>query len=409
MKSKTPKQLPLEDIKVADFSWVGAGPWTVKYLADHGAQVIHIESNMRIDLLRVTPPYRDNQTGLNRSGYFSNYNENKYGISLNLNHPRGSEVAKRIVAWADVVVESFGPGRMKKWGLDYEELRKLKPDIIMLSSTQMGQTGPASPSRAAGTQLVGLSGFIELTGWADCLPSTPYGAYTDAIAPRFGAVSILAALDYRRRTGKGQYLDLSQYETALHFIAPLFLDYTVNGRIATRTGNKCSYAAPHGVYPCRGNDRWCALAIFTDKEWEVLTSVMKHPRWVADPKFATILARKNNEDELDKLIGVWTVDFIAEELMTMLQGIGIRAGVVEDMRDIHYDAQLKHRHHFWELDHPVIGKHRVDAPPVILSKTPRQLNRAAPCLGQDNYYVYTHLLGMSEEEFVQLLEEGVLE
>ena len=222
-------------------------------------------------------------------------------------------------------------------------------------------------------------------------------------------MSILAALDYRRRTGKGQYLDLSQYETALHFIAPLFLDYTVNGRIATRTGNKCSYAAPHGVYPCRGNDRWCALAIFTDKEWEVLTSVMKHPRWVADPKFATILARKNNEDELDKLIGVWTVDFIAEELMTMLQGIGIRAGVVEDMRDIHYDAQLKHRHHFWELDHPVIGKHRVDAPPVILSKTPRQLNRAAPCLGQDNYYVYTHLLGMSEEEFVQLLEEGVLE
>jgi len=399
----------LDGIKVADFSWIGAGPWTIKYLADHGAQVIHVESATRPDLLRSTPPYKDNIPGLNRSAYFAIYNDNKYGMSLNLNHPQAMTVVKRIVAWADIVAESFGPGRMKKWGLGYEELKQIKPDIIMFISTQQGQTGPHKDQPGFGTQLTSLAGFTQLTGWPDRPPALPYGAYTDSIAPRFGAAAIMAALDYRRRTGKGQYLDLSQYETGCQFLAPLILDYTTSQKIANRMGNRSPYGAPHGAYPCRGGDKWCVIAIFTDKEWESLCQAMGNPPWTKEARFGSSVGRKNNQDELDKLIGGWTINFTAEEIVAKLQAAKVAAGIVETSEEVYLDPQLRHRHYFEELEHPEIGRHSYPRPGFRLSKTPSQIHLPAPCLGEHTEYVCTKILGMPDEEFVDLLNKGVFE
>lgn len=394
-------------IKIADFGWVTVGPTLVKCLADHGAEVIRIESTTRIDIMRVSAPYKDDIAGPDRAAFFATCNNNKYGITLNLRHPRGIEVAKRIVAWADIVSEGYTPGTMGRWGLGYEELQKIKTDIIMVSTCNLGQTGPYASHPGFGTQLVAYSGLASITGWPDGEPVIPDTPYTDALAPPFGATALIAALDYRRRTGKGQYLDLSQHEVAVYSLAPLVLDLVVNDRVGQRKGNQCSYAAPHGVYPCRGQDRWCAIAVFTDEEWQSFVKVIGEPLWTKESRFATLMGRKEHEDELDELIGQWTRQFTAEKVMAMMQAAGVAAGVVQTCKDIYHDPQLKYRHHFWQLEHPEIGKHSYELPAFRLSKTPAELRMPAPCLGQHNEYVYTKILGMSDQEFVELLNEGV--
>ena len=398
-----------EGIKIADFSWLVQGPMTVEYLAAHGATVVHIESSSSVDVIRTSPPYKDNIPGINRSGLFPLNNCNKYGVTLNLNHPKGTEIAKRFVAWADIVAESFAPGTIERWGLDYESIRKIKPDIIMISLSIQGQTGPHAKHGAYGTQAVSLAGFTHLVGWPDRDPSLLAGAHTDVVAPCFAASALIAALDYRRRTGRGQKIDASQYECALQFLSPLILDYTVNKRVAERQGNLHPYAAPHGAYPCRGDDRWCAIAVFSGQEWEALCGVLGHREWVKDSRFATLLSRKQNENELNRLVSECTINFTAEKLMARLQAAGVSAGVVQNCKDILFDPQLQHRRHFWELEHSEIGKHTYDAPGFRLSKTPCELQMPAPCLGEHNEYVYTQILGLSDEEFVQLLGEGVFD
>src|SRR5512136_330038 len=209
----------LTGLRVADFTWSVAGPLTIKFLADHGAEVIHIESSTRPELLRVLPPYKDKKPGLNRSAYNACLNNNKYGLSLDMNHPRAKEVLQRLIHWADVVAENFSPGVMAKWGLSYEDLVKIKPQIIMFSTSQMGQTGPRARIGAYGTQLVSLAGFTHLTGWPDRDPTGPYGPYTDTTIPHVGVAAIMTALLRQRRTGKGTHIDISQFETALNFIS----------------------------------------------------------------------------------------------------------------------------------------------------------------------------------------------
>lgn len=399
-----------EGVKVADLGWAIAAPMIAKYLADHGAEVIHIESATRPDSLRGSPPFKDNIPGLDRCGYFAYFHNNKYGMTLNLNHPQAVEVFKRrIVSWADVVAENFRAGVMSKWGLDYENLKKVKPEIIMISTCNQGQTGPDAKQPGQGTQLVALSGLLHITGWADGEPRLPYGAYTDIIAGRLGIAALIAALDYRRRTGKGQRLDLSQFEASLHFLAPLLLDYTVNRRVANRMGNRCPCAAPHGAYPCRGEDKWCVITVFTDAEWEKFCQAIGNPPWTKEPKFSTVPSRKENEDELDRLVGEWTSKFTPKEVMEIMQSAGISAGVVQTCEDIHQDPQLKYRHQFWELEHPVIGKYSCLGPAFILSKAPANLHMPSPCIGQHNEYVCTKILGMSDEEFVDLLAAGVFD
>lgn len=395
----------LQGIKVADFTWVAAGPLVTRYLAAHGAEVVKIESGARPDPLRISGPYKDRIPGVDRCGYFPFFNANKYSISLNLNHPLGNKVAKKLIAWADIVTESFATGTMEKWGLGYKEIKKIKPDIIMLRTTNQGQTGPHAKQPGFGQHLVGLSGFCYYTGWPDRDPVGSSIAYTDMIAPRFAAAALIAALDYRRRTGKGLLLDVSQLETGIHFLVSKILDYTVNGRIGYRSGNSCSLAAPHGAYPCQGEDRWCAIAVFSDEEWRNFGKLVGET-WIQDPKFVTLLSRKRNENELNKLVSEWTRKFSAEHVMTLMQGVGIAAGIVKNIEDIFSDPQLDHRNSFWKLDHSVLGPFVHLGNPFILSKTPAQPRRPAPCLGEHNEYVCTEILGMSDKEFVDLVTAG---
>ena len=256
----------LKDVKVLDFTWVVAGPIMTKYLADYGATVLRVESRDKPCFLRTSGPFKDNIADLDHSGYFAFFNSNKYSISVRIDHPKGREVIRRLVLWADVIAESFRPGVLSKLRLDYASVCKIKPDIIMMSCSGQGQTGPAAAVPIAGNWLVALSGFPSFSGWPCGAPSQPFGPYTDFIGPRFGAVAILAALRYKRLTGKGQHIDLSQLEAGIQFLAPAFLDYGVNGRQPVRRGNADPAAAPHGVYPC-AEGRWCAIAVCSDEEW----------------------------------------------------------------------------------------------------------------------------------------------
>jgi len=396
-------------VKVVDFTWAGVGPITTKYLADYGATIIRIESRNRPCILRTTPPYKDGLPGVDRAAYFAIYSSNKYSMSVDMNHPKGVELARRLIAWADVVAESFTTGTMEKWGLGYEEVKKIKPDIIMYRTNMQGQTGPVCRLPGTGVNLVGLSGFAHLCGWPDRVPSQPYGPYTDSVAPRFGAAMLIAALDYRRRTGKGQLLDMSQFEAGINFLAPLMLDYFVNHGMASRMGNFCPYAAPHGAYRCRGQDRWCTICVSGDEEWQSFCHAIGNPEWTKDKKFSTLSGRKEHELELNHLVEGWTINHTAEEVMTLMQGNGVAAGVVQTSQDLFQDPQLEHRHHFWTLNHGEIGAFPHLGQAAVLSKTPAQPRMPSPCLGEHNEYVCKEILGMSEAEFDQLLIEGVFD
>lgn len=397
------------DVKVVDFTWAGAGPITTKYLADYGATVVRIESRSRPDMLRTTPPYRDGIPGVDRAAYFGIYNPNKYGMSINMNHAKGIELVKRLIAWADVVAESFTVGVMEKWGLSYEEITKIKPDVIMLRMNMQGHTGPHRRLPGTGVNLVGLSGYAHLCGWPDRLPSNPYGPYTDTIAPRFGAAMLIAALDYRRKTGKGQLIDVSQFEAGVNFIAPVMMDYFVNGRLTNRRGNHSSRAAPHNAYRCKGQDRWCVIAVFTDDDWEAFCEVVGSPDWTKEERFSTLLGRKAHEVELDRFVEEWTQNHSAEEAVALMQAKGVAAGVVSTSADLHQDPQLKHRNHFWTMDHRELGPFSYFGQAAVLSETPAQPRMPSPCLGEHNEHVCKEILNMSEAEFDELLVEGVFD
>jgi len=399
---------PLEDIKVVSLCWFYAGPQSTKVLADYGAEVIRVEGKSRPDLQRMTARAQDGNAGFNRNGDFNERNTSKLGLSLNLAKPEAKEIVKRLVTRADIVVESFAGGVINRMGLGYEELKKVKPDIIMLSSCLQGQTGPHYTLPGFGFHLTALSGFNAITGWPDRLPAL-LSVYTDYIGARFMLLAILAALTYRRRTGQGQYIDLSQYENGVHFHGPLLLDYANNNRVSGRMGNRSPYSAPHGAYRCRGEDRWCTIAVSTDEEWQSFKRVIGDPDWAEDPRFGSLQARKENEDELEKLVEEWTVNHTAEEVMNLMQAAGVAAGVVETNQDfLENDPQLKHRHAFWPVDHPETGRHNLPAPPFTLTKSLYEVRRP-PLLGEHNEHVLKKILGISDEEVIQLTVDGVVE
>ncbi len=395
-------------VKVADFTWTLAGPMITKNLADYGATVVRIESAKRPDILRVTPPFKNGKVGLDRSGFFAYYNPNKYSLSLNLNHPKGIEVAKRLVLWADVVAENFTTGVMEKWGLGYEDLKRLKPEIIMVRTCNQGQTGPAARQPGMGTHLSGLAGFAHLTGWPDRPPMSLPIAYTDYIGPAFATATLIAALDYRRRTGKGQLLDVSQLEAGLQFLMPVLLDQIVNNRESSRMGNSCPYAAPHGAYRCQGDDRWCVIAVFTDQEWEAFCEVIGSPSWAKSPELATAKSRKDHEHELNRLVEEWTINHTAEEVTAVMQAAGVSAGVVKSPEDIYQDPQLRQRNFFWTIEHKEMGAVSHLGQASILSETPAEPRMPAPCLGEHTEFVCKQLLGMRDEEFAELRREEAI-
>ncbi len=398
---------PLEGIKVLDFGWVLVGPVTTKLLASYGAEVIKLEGKTRADVCRTQGPFQVGNIGLDQSYRFLWTNTSKKSVTLNLADPRGKEIAKRFVAWADVVVDNYAGGAMQRMGFGYEELKKVKPDIIMLSTSMQGQTGPHAGHPGYGMQLTALAGFDSITGWPDKEP-VELGFYTDFIAPHLNVIAIMSALDYRARTGEGQYLDVSQYEAGAHFLSPLLLDYEVNGRVAERVGNTCDYAAPHNVYRCQGDDRWCAIAVMDDKEWESFKKVVAMP-WVEDARFATLPGRKENESILDQLVEAWTINCTAEEIMMRLQSAGVGAGVVQNAEDLlQNDPQLKSRHFFHRLDHPAVGSYTAMRPYFTLSRAEPDITRA-PLIGEHNDYGYKEILGLSDDEIANLVVDGVIE
>ena len=402
---------PLEGLKVLDFCWVAMGPMTTKYLAEYGATVVRVESAKRPETLRTAAPFKDGVSGINRSGYFANNNPNKYGITIDMRHPKAKDLILSIVPWADLVTENFTPGTMESWGLGYQELKNVNPGIIMFSASMLGRGGPLERQPGFGPVLASLAGLTHITGWPDRDPVNPYGAYTDFVVPRFAVAAILAALDYRRREGVGTHLDISQLETSIHFSSPFMLDHAVNGREQERMGNRDPGAAPHGVYPCKGEDRWIAIACTTDAEWQALCRVMDPTGQdrVHRERYSTLQGRKSEEDNLDRIIGEWTGEWYAMELMEALQSVGVPAGVVSDSRDLFEDAQLKHREHFKYLDHPEIGPYASERSEFNLSRTPGSLDRPAPLIGQHTEYVLKNLFGLSDDEYQTLKDDGVLE
>lgn len=394
---------------MADFSWFISGPLVARFLGDCGARVVHIESGARPDNMRSTLPMKDNIPGINRSAAFARYNGSKYGVTLNLGHPKGVELARRLAAWADVVVENFSSGTMERMGLGYGDLRKANPEIIMVSLPMFGHSGPLAGHPGLGSQMADFAGFGRLTGWPDRPPVSPPGAYTDFVSPYYAVSAVMAALDFRRRRGRGQYIEVSQYEAAVQLVAPLVMDWFVRGRDAGRRGNECPGMAPHGVYPCLGDDRWCAIAAFSEEEWRRLCCAMEMPDLAWDPRFVTVIARLRHREELDGLIGGWTRQHAAAEVMSRLQQEGVAAGMVCNGRDQNEDPHLAARGFYRELEHSEIGWHRYLMPPFRLSRTPVGPSRPAPCLGQHNEHVYRGILGLSDEEFVNLLNEGVFD
>ena len=397
-----------DGIKVADFCWAAVGPQVTRELAEHGATVVRIESHRYPDPTRTSFPFKDNVPGIDRSAIGMVWNTNKYSISCDLNTPKGQEVARRLVRWADIAAENMTPGAMAKWGLDYESCSKIKPDIIYFSSSLMGQRGPLAKYAGFGYMAATYAGYSQIIGWPDRDPLVVTNAFPDYISPFYMVAAVTAALLYRRKTGKGMYLDHSQVECGVTFLGPLILDYIVNGRIAERMGNRDPYMAPHSVYPCRGEERWVAITVTNEQEWQDLCCVMGNPLWAKDPKFSTILGRKENEEEMDSLIGEWTKDYPAEQIMAMLQDVGVPCGVVQNAEDLFNDPQLKHREHLCFLEHKAIGSHAYQAPAYRLSKTPNHIWKAGPCLGQDNEYVYKDILGYSDDEIADMLAEGVI-
>ncbi len=391
-----------EGIRVADFAWVGVGPLVSKYLADHGAEVIRIESSVRPEPLRRAPPFVNDEPGLDNSGYYADFNSSKKCVSLNLQHPDGVKIAKRIVEHCDVVTESFTPKAMRAWGMTYDDLCDVRPDLIMISMPMYGLTGPWSMWQGYGHVLQAAAGISHLTAYPGEEPIGTGVAYTDFLVPHFAAAALIAALDHRQRTGEGQNIDFGQMEAAIHATETMILDYTVNGREQQALGAGHPDHDIYGAWQCaaRGDDddRWIAITVTSNDELAALSDVAGQPGWTS-----------LESESLKREIADWTRGQPAEELMQRLQTAGVPAGVVQTPEDLRSDPQLAHRGHFWMLDHPTMGRRAYDGPSFRLSETPAELTKAAPLLGEDNEYVYKNLVGMSGEEYIEHLVSGAFE
>ena len=396
----------LAGLKVLDFMWVMAGPAATRVLADYGAQVVRVESANKIETARTIQPFLNDEGGAENSGLYQNMNAGKLGITVDLTKPEARDIVHDLVRWADVVCESFSPRAMRSWGLSYDDLIKVKPDIIMASSCLFGQSGPLSSLAGFGTMGASLSGFYELTGWPDRDPAGCFGAYTDYISPRFLSSAILAAVDHRDRTGKGQYIDLSQAEASISFLTPALLDYNVNGRQAERPGNRHAAMVPHGVFPVEGDDRWITIACQSDEAWQVLAN----RAGLGDELAGLDLAgRRAREDEIEGALAAWTATHDGAALEGELQGLGVAAHRVQNSADLVTDPQLQHRNHFVEAEHADHGTMWVEGTRFGLSRTPASIDHAGPSLGQHTFDVLVGILGYDDERLGEVAAAGVLE
>jgi crotonobetainyl-CoA:carnitine CoA-transferase CaiB-like acyl-CoA transferase len=398
---------PFAGLKVADFSWIAVAPQITKALADHGATVVRVESETRLDITRILPPFRDDKPGINNAQFMANFNTSKLGIALNLATEGGQRVARRLADWADVVVESFTPGTMARFGLDWEALSAGRPELIMLSTSLRGDTGPERGYTGFGTHGAALAGLLGITGWPDRPPIGPWGAYTDFIAQRYGIAALAAALHHRALTGRGQRIDLSQIEAAIHFVEPLLLDCAVNGRVAGPSGHASPYACPHGVYRCAGHERYVAIAVETPVQWEALRCAAPLDEF-ADPALRALAARSAKRDALEARLADWCAAHDAFALAERLRRTGVPAYAVLRPTDLFEDPQLGARGFFVPIEHPVMGMTRCDGFASRFSRTPARLRSPAPLLGEHTHGVLRDLLGYSDEEITELAIAGAL-
>lgn len=405
----TDAELPLAGVKILDFMWALAGPGATRALADWGATVVRLESTTKVDVCRTLHPYVGGVTEPELSAMFHSTNAGKLMITLDPRKPEGREVVLDLVRWADVVTESFSPKGMRGFGLGYETLREVKPDLIMLSTCLMGQTGPLAGFAGFGNLAAALAGYHELTGWPDRAPAGPFSAYTDYIAPRYNAIAVLAALEHRRRTGQGQHIDLAQEEAALHLLAPAILDYTVNGRVLSRQGNVDPEMAPHGVYPCAGEDRWVAIAVRDDPDWRALCRAMEQPGLARDARFASADKRLGQRAELDRVLARFTEKLAMEEVEAKLLAVGVPVHAVQNGLELARDAQLLHRGHFIELPLPGGSRTVVESARFRMSRSTASVPQVAPTFGCDNEHVLKKILGYDDDRVAQIVIAGALE
>lgn len=403
-------ELPLSGIRIADFTWVGAGSYTTKILADHGADVIKIESSAKVDGIRLSAPFKDGVKGVNRSGYFADRNTSKRSITINLKTEEGRALARRIVAASDVVANNFTPGTMAKFGLGYDDVRAFNPRAVYLAMSMSGDSGPERDFLGYGLTIGALVGIHHLSGLPGQEPVGTGTNYPDHIPnPCHSAFAVLAALRHARRTGRGQYLDIAQTEPTIAVLGAAFLETTVNGADPQPLGNAHLRHAPHGVYRCAGQDRWLAIAVTEDRQWPALRAVLGLPEESCRAEWAAEQARHRDRDALDALIAGATGDRDVGELFAALQAAGVPAGVVQDAADVvERDPHLRERAHWARLEHPEMGETLYNAPPFRLTGTPVTLSRSAPMLGQHTHEICREVLGLDDEQIARLEADGVL-
>ncbi|MDH4144675.1 MAG: CoA transferase [Acidimicrobiia bacterium] len=395
---------PLEGLRVVDLTWVYAGPLSTRVLADFGATIVKVEGPTRPDASRGGGGSLHGQLDLESSVQFGSFNVDKLGVALDLNNPAGREVLVDLARWADVLVESYTPGVMDAWGIGWEVLSTENPDLVMLSTSLMGQSGPLSSFAGFGNLAGAITGYYELTGWPDRSPAGPFLAYTDYLAPRVTVSALLAALEWRRRNGRGVHIDLAQAEAAIHFLTSTLLDHTVNGVERSRLGNADPFLAPHGVYPAGGEDRWIAVACETDAQWRALAALLGRPD-LAALSGEERLARAG---ELDAMLAAWSADRDEATSEAALVEAGVPAHRVQNSDGCWEDPQLAHRGHFRRVPHPVHGEMVVEGSRIELSRTPAGVRRAGPTLGEHNDVVLRDLLGYDDERVTELVIAGAL-
>lgn len=424
-RSPRPRRGPLAGIRVADFCWMGVGSVATRLLADFGAEVVKIEDRTRIDTPRRLPIYKDEparnfgeelvDADPNRGGLFNNYCRNKLGVTINMRTERGRTLAERLIAVSGVVSENFAPGVMERWGLTYDRIRELSPGVVYARMSGYGHSGPHAHYRSYGPVVQAVSGLSYISGLPGREPSGWGLSYMDNQAAYYNSTALLMAIYRRMRTGEGTEIDVSAIEAGITLVGPALLDVTVNGRSTRRPdfppGNRLEWpqAAPHGVYPALGDDRWIAIAVFDQAQWEALVAAMGSPGWTDDPRFADQESRFAHQDALDGHLAAWTGGQDRFELTELLQARGVPAGAVQDARDLdERDPQVAAREVFFEMDHPVIGPARFEGNPMRFSSLEQDNWRSAPLLGEDNEHVFKHVVGISDDEYDELAAEGVI-
>jgi benzylsuccinate CoA-transferase BbsF subunit len=398
------------DLRVLDFCWVGAGAFVTRLLADLGADVIKVESHAHPDNLRLSGPHRPGAKHLEGSGYFASRNTNKKSIALNMGRPEARAIAKRLAQTCSVVTNNFRPGIMERWGLGYAELAAADPALIYLAMPMQGSSGPHKSYIGFGSTIAAISGLVEMSGSPDRAPIGTGTHYPDHVPnPGHALVGLLAAIFHRARTGEGQYIELAQLESTVNLMGPGIMRYSASGALPRRNGNRRGGAVPCGVFPCAGDDVWCAIEIEDDTGWQSLVETLGRPHWMTDPVLDTLLGRSQSIDMIEAKLAQETRRQKADALVLALQARGIASAVVKTSRDVMEDRQLNARGYWRGIDHAEMGRITVNVPPFFSTEEGRKREPAPPpLLGEQTREIATTLLGLSEAECTRLMNEQVL-